>query len=78
MKLLSEKFRNVGGQFNSNIYKTLVVMDRHNVRDHSDIDFDSPEEFTKLIRSIEKELRKVDLIEIAANALINIEENNKI
>lgn len=78
MELLSEKFRNVGGHFNSNIYKTLVVMDRHNVRDHSDIDFDNPEEFTKLIRSIERELRKVDLIEIAANALINIEENNKI
>lgn len=78
MELLSEKFRNVGGHFNSNIYKTLVVMDRHNVKDHSDIDFDNPEEFTKLIRSIERELRKVDLIEIATNALTNIEKNNKI
>ena len=78
MELLSEKFRNMDGHFNNNIYKTLVVMDRYDIRDHSEIDFDKPEEFTKLIRSIERELGKVNLIEIAADALMNIEENNKI
>ena len=78
MELLSEKFRNMDGHFNSNIYKTLVVMDRYDIRDHSEIDFDNPEEFAKLIRSIERELGKVKFIEIAADALMNIEENNKI
>ena len=69
---LSERFRNAGGHFNSEIYRVFMVMDSLGIEFNQD-----DEEFIKLIRSVAVELEKVDRLDIGMRALENINKNNE-
>ena len=70
---LSERFRNAGGHFNSEIYRVLMAMDSEGVEFNQ-----NDEEFVKLIRSVAVELKKVGRLEIGMKALGNINKNNEL
>ena len=70
--ILSERFTNAGGHFNSEIYRVLIAMDSEGVEFNQ-----NDEEFTNLIRSVAVELKKVDRLEIGMKALKNIKKNNE-
>lgn len=69
---LSERFTNIGGHFNSEIYRVFMVMDSLGIEFNQ-----NDEEFIKLIRSVAVELEKVDRLEIGMRALENINKNNE-
>ena len=71
--ILSKRFTNAGGHFNSEIYRVLMVMDNEGVEFNQ-----NDEEFIELIRSIAVELKKVDRLEIGMRALKNIKKNNEL
>lgn len=70
---LSEKFRSVGGNFNSDIYRVLVEMDSKGIELNQ-----NDKEFTNFIKSIAVELSKMDKLEIGMRALENINKNNEL
>lgn len=71
--ILSERFTNAGGHFNSEIYRVFMAMDNEGVEFNQ-----SDEEFIELIRSVAVELKKVDRLEIGMKALGNINKNNEL
>ena len=71
--ILSKRFTNAGGHFNSEIYRVLMVMDNKGVEFNQ-----NDEEFIELIRSIAVELKKVDRLEIGMRALKSIKKNNEL
>ena len=71
--ILSKRFTNAGGHFNSEIYRVLMVMDNEGVEFNQ-----NDEEFIELIRSIAVELKKVDRLEIGMRALKSIKKNNEL
>lgn len=70
--ILSERFTNAGGHFNSEVYRVFMVMDSLGIEFNQD-----DEEFIKLIRSVAVELEKVDRLDIGMRALENINKNNE-
>ena len=71
--ILSKRFTNAGGHFNSEIYRVFMAMDNEGVEFNQ-----SDEEFINLIRSVAVELKKVDRLEIGMKALGNINKNNEL
>lgn len=70
---LSKRFADTGGDLSSEIYPVLMAMDNEGVEFNREF-----EEFVKLIRSIEVELKKIDRLEIGMRALENIKKNNEL
>ena len=71
--ILSKRFTDAGGHFNSEIYRVFMAMDNEGVEFNQ-----SDEEFIELIRSVAVELKKVDRLEIGMKALGNINKNNEL
>lgn len=71
--ILSKRFTNAGGHFNSEIYRVLMAMDSEGIEFNQ-----NDEEFINLIRSVAVELKKVDRLEIGMKALGNINKNNEL
>lgn len=65
--ILSKRFINAGGHFNSEIYRVLMAMDSGGVEFNQ-----GDEEFTNLIRNIAVELKKINRLEIGMKALKSI------
>lgn len=71
--ILSKRFTDAGGHFNSEIYRVFMAMDNEGVEFNQ-----SDEEFIELIRSVAVELKKVNRLEIGMKALGNINKNNEL